>query len=66
MSTNSIVAFSLFSYAYDFDAGTKIKDITNLIGFNWRLTELQAAIGLIQLKAINTKVKQRARAAERA
>jgi dTDP-4-amino-4,6-dideoxygalactose transaminase len=43
----------------------KIKDITNLVGFNWRLTELQAAIGLGQLKAIDKKVKQRIHAAER-
>lgn len=43
----------------------KIKDITNLVGFNWRLTELQAAIGLVQLAAIQKKVGQRVHAAQR-
>lgn len=46
-------------------ANYKVKDLTNLVGFNWRLTELQAAIGLVQLKAINKKVAQRQKAAER-
>ena len=42
-----------------------IEDITNMIGFNWRLTELQAAIGRIQLQAIDEKVADRKRVAER-
>lgn len=31
----------------------EIKDITNIIGFNYRLTELQAAIGIEQMKKLD-------------
>lgn len=31
----------------------EVEDITNLIGFNYRLTEVQAAIGSVQLKKLN-------------
>ncbi len=36
-----------------------IDDITNLVGFNYRMTELQAAIGLEQLKNIDQHVEKR-------
>lgn len=36
-----------------------VADITNLIGFNFRLTEIQAAIGLEQLKKIDRLVAER-------
>ena len=32
---------------------TSLKNLTNNIGFNFRLTEIQAAIGIEQLKKIN-------------
>src|SRR4029450_6306961 len=40
------------------------KDITNLIGTNYRLTELQAALGLVQLERLAGFVDQRVRLAE--
>jgi perosamine synthetase len=40
-----------------------IDDITNLIGFNYRLTEIQAAIGIAQLKNIEKHVGKRERIA---
>lgn len=40
-----------------------LQNITNLIGFNFRLTEIQAAIGLEQLKRIDWHVKQRQKVA---
>jgi perosamine synthetase len=36
-----------------------IKDITNLIGFNFRMTELSAAVGIEQLKKIDKHVPRR-------
>jgi perosamine synthetase len=38
-----------------------IEDITNIVGFNFRLTEIQAAIGLEQLKNIDKHVDVRVR-----
>ncbi len=35
------------------------KDLTNMVGFNYRMTELSAAIGLVQLGAIELHVKRR-------
>ncbi|MEQ9447507.1 MAG: DegT/DnrJ/EryC1/StrS family aminotransferase, partial [Rhodospirillaceae bacterium] len=40
-------------------------DYTNLIGFNFRMTELSAAIGRIQLKKAKTLVQRRVEIAER-
>jgi dTDP-4-amino-4,6-dideoxygalactose transaminase len=37
----------------------KIEDLTNLVGFNFRLTEIQAAIGMEQLKSIDRHVGKR-------
>ena len=37
----------------------QINDITNLIGFNFRMTEISAAIGLEQLKKLDYLVKER-------
>lgn len=42
-----------------------IKDLTNMIGHNLRMTEMQAAIGIEQLKRIETHVAERACVAER-
>jgi len=39
-------------------------DLTNLVGFNMRMTELSAAIALAQLRNINSHVKRRERLAE--
>lgn len=40
-------------------------DLTNLVGLNLRLTEVQAAIGLVQLNATDAHVGERQRLAER-
>jgi perosamine synthetase len=40
-----------------------IADLTNLVGFNYRLTELSAAVGLEQLKKIDLHVGRRERLA---
>lgn len=40
-------------------------DLANLYGFNFRLTELSAAVGLAQLNAIDAHVERRTRLAER-
>jgi len=40
-------------------------DITNMVGFNFRLTELQAAIGIEQLAKIDTLVQERKTIAEK-
>ncbi|WP_418502592.1 DegT/DnrJ/EryC1/StrS family aminotransferase, partial [Flagellimonas sp.] len=37
----------------------KVEDITNMIGFNLRLTELSAAIGSAQLEEVSEHVKRR-------
>ena len=34
----------------------KINDLTNMIGFNYRMTELSAAVGLVQLSGIEKHV----------
>jgi perosamine synthetase len=42
-----------------------IKDITNLVGFNYRMTELSAAVGIEQLKKIEFHVEQREQLGQR-
>ncbi|MEM7071790.1 MAG: DegT/DnrJ/EryC1/StrS family aminotransferase, partial [Pseudomonadota bacterium] len=42
----------------------KIQDITNLIGGNYRMTELQAAIGIAQLENIDKHIDKRIEIAE--
>jgi dTDP-4-amino-4,6-dideoxygalactose transaminase len=42
----------------------QVQDLTNLIGFNYRMTELSAAVGLAQLKQIEQHVGQRQRLAQ--
>lgn len=42
-----------------------IDDATNLIGFNFRLTEMSAAIGIEQLKKVDRLVGERVRIADR-
>jgi perosamine synthetase len=37
----------------------RIEDLTNMVGFNFRLTEIQAAIGMEQLKRIDMHVGKR-------
>jgi dTDP-4-amino-4,6-dideoxygalactose transaminase len=37
----------------------KVSDITNLVGFNYRMSELSAAVGIEQLKSIDTHVGRR-------
>jgi len=37
----------------------ELSDITNILGFNFRMTEIQAAIGICQLKKFNFLQKQR-------
>lgn len=41
-----------------------IEDITNLVGFNYRMTELSAAVGIEQLKKIDAHVGRRERLAQ--
>lgn len=40
------------------------KNIANMIGFNFRMTEIEAAIGLEQLKKLNGLVRQKQKVAE--
>jgi perosamine synthetase len=42
-----------------------IEDATNLVGFNFRLTEMSAAIGIEQLKKVDRLVDERVRIADR-
>ncbi len=42
----------------------KVKDITNLVGFNFRMTELSAAIANVQLSKIDKHVDKRVKLAE--
>lgn len=42
-----------------------VEDLSNMIGFNFRMTEMEAAIGLEQLKKLSNLVAQRAGAADR-
>ena len=44
---------------------TGMEDPTNMVGFNFRLTELAAAIGLVQLAAVDEHVRRRVRLGER-
>lgn len=41
------------------------ENAADILGFNWRLTELQAAIGLVQLKRLDWRVRQVREAAGR-
>lgn len=41
-----------------------INDLTNLVGFNYRMTELSAAVGLVQLDRANEHIGRRVRLAE--
>jgi perosamine synthetase len=45
-------------------ADAKINDISNIIGFNFRMGEIEAAIGIEQLKKLSQIVKERQNAAE--
>jgi dTDP-4-amino-4,6-dideoxygalactose transaminase len=42
-----------------------VDDLTNMVGFNIRMTELSAAVGLVQLENAETHVARRERFAER-
>jgi len=42
----------------------EMDDLTNMIGFNYRMSELSAAVGLVQLGDIETHVKPRERFAD--
>ncbi len=42
-----------------------VKDLSNMIGFNFRMTEIEAAIGLAQLKKLTTLAGRRTSAADR-
>lgn len=42
----------------------KIKNLQNIVGYNFRLGEIEAAIGIEQLKKLNTIVKENIRLAE--
>jgi perosamine synthetase len=41
-----------------------IEDMTNMVGFNYRMTEMSAAVGLAQLRKIEDEVMKRQRIAE--
>lgn len=62
VTDNSDLAFRLQmirNHAENIVEPAKVDDITNLIGFNYRMTELSAAIGIEQLKNIDTHVGRR-------
>lgn len=40
-------------------------DLTNMLGFNFRMTEMSAAIGLVQLQNIDSHVRKRTKFAEK-
>jgi dTDP-4-amino-4,6-dideoxygalactose transaminase len=42
-----------------------VEDISNMIGFNFRLGEIESAIGIEQLKKLNSKILRRQKIAER-
>ena len=44
---------------------TGLKDITNMIGYNYRMTELSAAIAIVQLRNIKKHVELRKRLSEK-
>jgi len=46
-------------------AGKGVKDIRNMIGYNFRLGEIEAAIGRVQLKKLPSIVAERRRLADR-
>ncbi|HUL00983.1 MAG TPA: DegT/DnrJ/EryC1/StrS family aminotransferase, partial [Nitrospirota bacterium] len=46
-------------------AGKEVLSLTNLVGFNFRLGEIEAAIGLEQLKKLKRLVDQKSRAGSR-
>ena len=43
----------------------KVSNLTNMIGFNYRMTELSAAIGIAQLSSIEKHVEDRKNFAEK-
>lgn len=45
-------------------AGKKVKNLSNMIGFNFRMTEIEAAIGIEQLKKLDAIVKKKQRQAD--
>ncbi|QJD72161.1 DegT/DnrJ/EryC1/StrS aminotransferase family protein [Marinobacterium sp. LSUCC0821] len=45
--------------------GEVVEDLTNMVGYNFRLGEVECAIGLEQLKKLSNAVKSRQRAASR-
>jgi dTDP-4-amino-4,6-dideoxygalactose transaminase len=45
--------------------GKGVKDLSNMIGFNFRMTEIEAAIGIEQLKKLNRLIDERIAAADR-
>jgi perosamine synthetase len=53
------------NHAEDIAEPAGVADLTNLVGFNFRLTELSAAVGLEQLKKVGAHVAQREQLAQR-
>lgn len=47
------------NHAESIVSGAKVDDISNLIGFNFRLGELEAAIGISQLRKLNKIVREK-------
>lgn len=47
------------NHAENVTAPREIKDLTNLIGYNYRMTEIECAIGIEQLKKLPTLIEQR-------
>ena len=39
--------------------GAQVDDLTNMVGFNYRMTELSAAVGLVQLENIEAHIRRR-------
>ncbi len=49
------------NHAENVVVGKKVADLTNMVGFNFRMTEIEAAIGQEQLKKLPRLIKERQR-----
>ncbi len=53
------------NHAEDCVEGKGVTNLSNMIGFNFRMTEIEAAIGIEQLRKLKTLVRERISAADR-
>jgi perosamine synthetase len=52
------------NHAENIVEGAGIADLTNMVGFNYRMTEMSAAVGIEQLKRVEPEVMRRQKLAE--